>query len=128
VAPPERIRDWRSPERLHLSRHRIRTALAVYCLVAWRLLFLIYAAREQPEQPCTIFLTEPEWQALYARTHRTREVPANPPDVRTAVHWIAKLDGFLGRKSDGIPRIPAGLVRSTPSDRVASALKAPTVY
>ncbi len=90
-------------EKLQLeTAARIRTALAVYCLVAWRLLFLIYAAREQP---CTIFLTEPEWQALYARTHRTREVPANPPDVRTAVRWIARLGGFLGRKSDGEPGV-----------------------
>ncbi len=93
-------------EKLQLeTAARIRTALAVYCLVAWRLLFLIYAAREQPEQPCTIFLTQPEWQALYARTHRAREVPADPPDVRTAVRWIAKLGGFLGRKSDGEPGV-----------------------
>jgi hypothetical protein len=93
-------------EKLQLeTAFRIRTALAVYCLVAWRLLFLTYAARERPEQPCTLFLTEPEWQALYARIHRTRTVPAEPPDVRTAVRWIAKLGGFLGRKGDGEPGV-----------------------
>jgi len=93
-------------EKLQLeTAFRIRTALAVYCLVAWRLLYLMYVARQAPDQPCTLFLTEPEWQALYARTHRTRIVPAEPPDVRTAVRWIAQLGGFLGRKGDGEPGV-----------------------
>jgi hypothetical protein len=93
-------------EKLQLeTAARLHTALAVYCLVAWRLLYLTYAAREQPDQPCTLFLTEVEWKALYGRIHRTPHVPADPPDVRTAVRWIAKLGGFLGRKSDGEPGV-----------------------
>jgi hypothetical protein len=93
-------------EKLQLeTAFRIRTALAVYCLVAWRLLYLTYAAREQPEQPCSLFLTQSEWQALYARINRTLILPEQPPDVRTAVRWIAKLGGFLGRKGDGEPGV-----------------------
>lgn len=93
-------------EKLQLeTAFRLRCALAVYCLVAWRLLHLTYVARELPEQPCTLFLTDPEWKALYARIHRTRLVPAEPPEVRTAVRWIAQLGGFLGRKRDGEPGV-----------------------
>lgn len=67
-------------EKLQLeTAYRLRTALAVYLPVAWRLLHLTYVAREEPEQPCTLFLTQPEWQALYARIHRTRDVPDEPP-------------------------------------------------
>ncbi len=93
-------------ERLELEEAiRIRRALALYCVVAWRLLFLTYAAREHPQMPCTVFLSQDEWQALYCRRHKTRKPPSEPPDVHTAVRWIAMLGGFLGRKGDGEPGV-----------------------
>ena len=53
-------------EKLQLEdASRIRRALAVYCVVAWRLLFISYVAREQPQAPCAAILTEDEWQALW---------------------------------------------------------------
>jgi len=29
----------------------------------------------------------------------------HPPKIKTCVHWIAKLGGFLGRKRDGEPGV-----------------------
>ncbi len=43
---------------------RLDRALAVYRIVAWRLLWLTYLAREQPEAPCTTVLRPAEWAAL----------------------------------------------------------------
>ena len=37
------------------------------------------------------------------RIHKTHELPDNIPTVHQAIRWIAKLGGFLGRKSDGEP-------------------------
>ena len=62
-------------------------------------------ARERPEAPCTAILTQDEWQALWCRLYRTKDPPAKPPDVQTAVRMIARLGGFLGRKSDGEPGV-----------------------
>ncbi len=68
----------------------ILRAVAVYSMVATRLLWLTYQARETPEAPCRAVLRDSEWQALYAATHKTNVLPEHPPDLQTAVLWIAK--------------------------------------
>ena len=60
-------------------------------------------ARLVPRLRCTAILNEDEWQALYCRIHHTPTPPATAPPLRQAVRWIAKLGGFIGRKSDGEP-------------------------
>ena len=82
---------------------RLEKALATYCIVAWRLLWLTYEARRIPEAPCSLALETHEWQALYCTIHKTPVPPAEPPALQQAVSWIAQLGGFLGRKSDGHP-------------------------
>ncbi len=51
----------------------------------------------------TVVLRKEEWQALYCNVNRVSEPTADPPSLREAVLWIAKLGGFLARKSDGDP-------------------------
>jgi hypothetical protein len=82
---------------------RLERALALYAIVAWRLLWLTYAARAAPEQPCTVALTPAEWPVLYAATHPGAPLPAQPPPLGQAVRQIAQLGGFLGRRGDGEP-------------------------
>lgn len=95
-------------ERLQLeTAERLQRALALYCLVAWRLLWLTYQARRSPEVSCAVALEGHEWQALYCTRHRTTTPPPEPPTLRQAVHWIAQLGGFLGRRHDGEPGVIA---------------------
>lgn len=79
--------------------------LAVYSLVAWKLLWLTYQARQTPTVPCTVALQPTEWQALYAFIHHTPAVPDAIPSLRQAVRWIGQLGGFLARKGDGEPGV-----------------------
>jgi hypothetical protein len=74
-------------------------------VVAWRLHWLTYINRCDPNQPCTVVLTTPEWQALYLRIHKTMTFPKKLPTVHQVIRWIAQLGGFLGRKADGEPGI-----------------------
>ena len=93
-------------ERLQLeTATRLQRALAVYCLAAWRLLWLTYHARQQPDASCEALLAVHEWQALYCTVHRTPLPPAQPPSLHQAVRWIAHLGGFLGRRHDGAPGV-----------------------
>lgn len=87
------------------TAERLENALATYCIVAWRLLWLTYESRRAPEAPCSSALETHEWQALYCTIHRTPNPPAEPPTLEQAVRWIAQLGGFLGRKSDGQPGV-----------------------
>lgn len=84
---------------------RLERLLAVYSLVAWKLLWLTYQARQTPEVACTVALQPTEWQALYAFIHRSQSVPDTAPSLRQAVRWIGQLGGFLARKGDGEPGV-----------------------
>lgn len=92
-------------EKLQLERaDRIERALAIYNVVAWRLLYITYVARFAPELPCTAVLEEDEWKALFVvGSSRPEPVPEKAPAVHETVRRIAMLGGFLGRRSDGEP-------------------------
>jgi len=93
-------------EELQLQNaQRIQRALATYCIVAWRLLWLTYEARRQPKIPCDTVLEPHEWQSLYCTIHRVSVPVGEPPTLRQAVRWIAQLGGFLGRTHDGEPGV-----------------------
>ena len=79
--------------------------LAIDSVVAWRVLFLTVIGRAEPEMPCSAILEVEEWQTLFAHHHPKKPLPEAPPRLIDAVIWIAKLGGFLGRKSDGQPGI-----------------------
>ena len=79
--------------------------LALYCLVAWRLLWMTYAAREHGDEPCTVAFSEVEWHILYWRHHGRKALPDKPPSLRDATRWLASLGGFLARKGDGEPGV-----------------------
>jgi hypothetical protein len=93
-------------EELQLEEaERITRALAVYSIVAWRLLFLTYSARINPEQSCTAMLEQYEWEALSCFLQKTQHPPSDSPTMRQAVQMLAQLGGFLGRKGDGHPGV-----------------------
>jgi hypothetical protein len=87
------------------TAERLERALATYCVVAWRLLWLTYQARKTPDISCELAFQDYEWQALYAFTHQTNVLPSVPPSLHEAIHWVAKLGGFLARSSDGEPGV-----------------------
>jgi hypothetical protein len=82
---------------------RLERALALYAIVAWRLLWLTYAARAAPEQPCTVALSPAEWPILFCTRYVTAPLPARQPPLGQAVRWIARLGGFQDRAGDGDP-------------------------
>jgi hypothetical protein len=84
---------------------RLDRALALYSIVAWRLLWLTYLARQTPDAPCTLALAPAAWQALWCAHHQTTTLPTTPPTLALAVRWIARLGGFLGRSGDGEPGV-----------------------
>jgi len=81
---------------------RLEACLAIDMVVAWRIYLLTKQGRETPNIPCDVYLSEDEWQTLYAFA-KQRPAPAEPPPLQEAVRMIASLGGFLGRKCDGEP-------------------------
>jgi hypothetical protein len=82
---------------------RLRRCLALYAVVAWRILYLTLECRRLPHLSCEALLAPEEWQALCCFSQRTAKPPAKPPTLLEATKMIAQLGGFLGRTRDGFP-------------------------
>jgi hypothetical protein len=85
------------------TAQRLERTLAVDQVVAWRLLALCKAGREQPDAAVSQWLGQAEWEALWCHVHQCQAPPRTPPTVRQSVRWIAQLGGFMARKGDGEP-------------------------
>jgi hypothetical protein len=96
------------------SAASLQACLAIDLVVAWRVMWLSKRGRETPDVPCSVFFEEAEWQALHCHHHRSPHPPETPPTLGEAMHMLAKLGGFLGRKCDANPGATAlwrGLAR-----------------
>jgi hypothetical protein len=82
---------------------RLMRYLAIMSIVAWRLFMITLIARTEPDTPCTAFLSDLEWKVLFRRANKGKSLPKNAPALGKVVIWIARLGGFLARKSDGMP-------------------------
>lgn len=76
--------------------------IAMYLIVAWRILYLTMLGRNCPDLSCDIVFEENEWKSVYA-VYKRKRPPSTPPKLNEIILIIAKLGGFLGRKSDGHP-------------------------
>ena len=85
------------------SVERIERALVVYLVVAWRIGLLMRLGRACPEWDAERLLTRQEWQAAWIVARK--KPPDKTPTLRKALHMIAALGGFLGRKGDGEPGV-----------------------
>jgi hypothetical protein len=87
--------------------------ISLMSVVAWRLFWMTFVSRQDPDITCEVALTKNEWQTAWYLIHKNkikeRKIPRKPPDkpptLKQAIRWIAGLGGFLGRKNDGEPGI-----------------------
>jgi Transposase DNA-binding/Transposase Tn5 dimerisation domain len=93
-------------EQLQLeTADRIKRAFVTYSLVAWRLLWLTYQSRLEPDASCECILETDEWQALACHHLGHHQPPVEPPSLGEAVLMLARLGGFLARQGDGVPGV-----------------------
>jgi Domain of unknown function (DUF4338)/Transposase Tn5 dimerisation domain/Transposase DNA-binding len=84
---------------------RLQACLAIDMVVAWRIHHMTKLGREVPDLPADVYFDQDECQVLiaYEAKHRKRPANAPAPTLREAIRMVAKLGGFIGRKSDGEP-------------------------
>jgi Transposase Tn5 dimerisation domain len=102
----------RIEDRLLDDTDSLEKCLALDLIVAWRIHLLMKVSRETPDTLCTAFVDNDEWKVAHAFLHQAPP-PATPPSLRTAVHMIARLGGFLSRKGTqpGMITLWRGLIR-----------------
>lgn len=88
------------------SANRLMSCVAMYMIVAWRVMYATYLGRECPDAPCSFLFDDDEWHSVYAVIKKSKP-PELPPSLGEFTKMIATLGGFKGRNSDGHPGIKA---------------------
>jgi len=94
------FRTWKSGCRVEQRRFehldRLLPCLALYWIVAWRVLMLCRLGRSSPDLDCEVLLEPSEWQSVWRVTHQG-PVPREPPKLAAMVRLIAQLGGYVNR-------------------------------
>ena len=89
-------------EALQLAyQERLERALALFMIVAWRIVRLMRLGGTGPDLDAELFFEPIEWKMAFVLLKK--KPPTHPPTLNTVIRTIAMLGGFLGRKSDGEP-------------------------
>lgn len=71
--------------------------VAVYSIIAWRVMYLCQLGRECPDLNCEVVLSPSEWKSVY-RVVRRQPLPAKPPRLNEMIRMIATLGGYIERR------------------------------
>lgn len=87
------------------SEKRLMPMITLFSIIAWRLFWITFLARTDPDAPAFAILATHELHALYTFLHKHPFPDSLVPTVRQTLRWIARLGGFLARKNDGEPGV-----------------------
>jgi len=104
-----RIEDWhrvlksgcRIEDLAHETAERLRRAIAINLVIAWRIMLMTLLGRETPELAAEVLFSDIELRTLRAYAKKKRLRP--PLLLGEAVGLIAKIGGYLGRNHDPPP-------------------------
>lgn len=104
-----RIEDWhrvlksgcRIEEAANKSAERLERFIAINLVIAWRIMLMTLLGRESPDLPPEVLFTDVEIEVLTAFAKGRRLKP--PDTVGDAVQLVARIGGYLARKSDPPP-------------------------
>jgi len=107
-----RIEEWhrvlksgcKVQDHQHETAERLERAIAIDVVLAWRIQLMTLLSREVPELPCAVFFDEWEVTVLEAlQEQRTKTPLKRPLSLAEAVTAVARLGGYLARRSDPPP-------------------------
>lgn len=107
-----RIEEWHRvlkqgcqvQEHQNETAERLKRAIVIDAVIAWRIQLMTLLGREVPELPCTVFFDDWEVKLLEATEATKGKSGKRPPfTLGTAIVLVAKLGGYLGRRSDPPP-------------------------
>jgi hypothetical protein len=100
------FRTWKSGCRVEQRRFehldRLLPCLALYWIVAWRVLLLCRMGRSCPDLDCEVLFEPSEWQSVW-RVTQAGPVPRQPPKLGVMVRLVAQLGGYVNRPNRADP-------------------------
>lgn len=80
----------------------IFACVALYLIIAWRVMYVMFLGRNCPDLPCTMIFDEDEWQSVYATVKHCKP-PQDPPKLGEFIVILATLGGYIKRKESPNP-------------------------
>ena len=77
---------------------RLQNCIAVYSIVAWRVMYLCRLGRECPDLSCEVVFEPCEWKPVYMAIKKDKP-PKTPPRLNEVIRMIASLGGYVIRKN-----------------------------
>lgn len=104
-----RIEDWhrvlksgcRIDDLKHKTAERLRRAIGINLVIAWRIMLMTLLGRETPQLPAEILFSDIELKTL--RAYAKKKALKPPTTLGEAVILVAKIGGYLDRKNDPPP-------------------------
>jgi hypothetical protein len=105
-----RIEDWtrvlksgcQVEDLAHETAERLKRAIAIRMVIAWRIMLMTLLGRQTPELPADLLFSDLELKVLEVFA-ATRKDLLSPSHLPAAVLLVAKLGGYLNRKGDPPP-------------------------
>lgn len=105
-----RIEDWHRvlksgcgiEELRNETVDRLERALAIYLVIAWRVMLMALLGREEPGLPPDVLFSDIEIEVLTAFANGRRDLQP-PKNLGEAVRLVARLGGYQDRKRDPPP-------------------------
>jgi hypothetical protein len=88
----------RIEERQFETLDRLMNCIAVYSIIAWRIMYLCRLGRDCPDMDCEIVFEPSEWKSVYM-TLKHADPPSTPPHLNDIIRMIALLGGYVRRNS-----------------------------
>jgi len=104
-----RIEEWHralktccgAEEPANRTAERLKRLLAINMVLAWRVMLLMLLGREMPELPAGVLFADDQIKVLKLLAKKWRS--PKPTNLQHYVILMARLGGYLNRKSDGPP-------------------------
>ncbi len=90
-------------EKRSKDSENLKSLIAVFLVVAWRILYAMRMGRIHPDLSSEVVFTKNEWMAVYSFTQKRSKPPTAPPPLGKFIRSVAKLGGYLDRKNDPPP-------------------------
>lgn len=74
---------------------RLENCLAIYAIIAWRILYLCRMSEDCPDMSCEVVFSPSEWKPVVMLV--TKLQPSEPPRLRNMVRMVASLGGYVMR-------------------------------
>lgn len=86
------------------TAERLKRYIALFCVIAWRIFWMVHIQRADPKAPAEVVLTKTEIGALCSlKRFQDKRLAAATLTVKQAVIATACLGGYLNRKNDPPP-------------------------